>query len=64
MNDANTGNFGAGAGRSNASTQTDDISGAKRESLCAEFEAYIAAKPLRAIIVALMSGILVGRLIL
>jgi ElaB/YqjD/DUF883 family membrane-anchored ribosome-binding protein len=33
-------------------------------SLCAEVEAYIATRPLRALAIALISGIVLGKLIL
>lgn len=34
------------------------------EDLCSEVESYIRAKPFRAILIALMAGILVGKIIL
>jgi ElaB/YqjD/DUF883 family membrane-anchored ribosome-binding protein len=37
---------------------------AEREDLCTEVEAYIAAKPFQSVLIALLAGIIVGRLIL
>jgi ElaB/YqjD/DUF883 family membrane-anchored ribosome-binding protein len=34
------------------------------ENICAEIESYIIAKPFRALAIALLSGIVVGKLIL
>lgn len=34
------------------------------EDLCAELQSYIAAKPFRAVLIALLAGIVVGKLIL
>jgi ElaB/YqjD/DUF883 family membrane-anchored ribosome-binding protein len=36
----------------------------EREDLCAEVEAYIAARPFQSVLIALLAGILVGRMIL
>jgi hypothetical protein len=40
------------------------VAGLARDSLCGELEAYIVASPLRALGMALLAGIVVGKLIL
>ena len=50
------------AGRSGASSDFDrDLD---RSDLCAEVEEYIRAKPFRALAMALLAGIVVGKIIL
>jgi ElaB/YqjD/DUF883 family membrane-anchored ribosome-binding protein len=50
------------AGRSGASSEFDrDFD---REDLCGEVENYIRARPFRALAIALLAGILVGKIIL
>ncbi|MGH6890439.1 MAG: hypothetical protein ACREHF_14810 [Rhizomicrobium sp.] len=50
------------AGRSGASSDFDREF--DREDLCGEVENYIRAKPFRALAIALLAGIVVGKLIL
>jgi len=40
------------------------MTGLKRDDLCGELEAFIVAKPFRALGMALLAGIVVGKLIL